>query len=129
MPPLASIQYVPPAAICQQLTIAVSIWLLDRQRVRRTWWVSFVSSNRHGPRPPRDLVDEIDAELLAARRKAVWDDARVRALEELLETTRRVARELSRPATLTDLLATAPDPAERHRRRRLLQALRNSPAD
>jgi len=90
--------------------------------------VSFLSSNRGGPTPPRDLLAEIDAELLAARRKAVWDDARVRALEELLETARRVVRELGRPATLADLLATAPSAAERHRRRRLLQALRRSSA-
>lgn len=74
-----------------------------------------------------DLVAEIDAELLAARRRAAWDDARISALEELLETTRRVVGGLGRPATLVDVLESAPTAAERQRRRRLLFALRGGP--
>jgi hypothetical protein len=81
-----------------------------------------------GAQLPPNLIDEIDTELVAARRRAVWDDARVRALEELLETARGVSLELGRPATLADLLGTAPTRAERQRRRSLVQLLRRAPA-
>jgi hypothetical protein len=128
MPPLASIQYPTFVAICQQADHGRQHSVTAPSARAGNLLVSFMSSNREGLRPPRDLVDEVDAALLAARRKAVWDDARVRALEELLETTRRVARELGRPTTLTDLLTAAPSTAERNRRRRLLQALRRSSA-
>jgi hypothetical protein len=74
-------------------------------------------------RLPRDLVDEVTAELQAARTKAARDEVRVRALETLLETVRGVSRELGRPATAVDLLTVA-DPRELTRRHRLLTALR-----
>jgi hypothetical protein len=73
---------------------------------------------------PLDLVGEIDAELVDARTRLAWDDARVRALEELLDTVREVGRELDRAVTLTDLIATAATDVERNRRQRLLRALR-----
>lgn len=73
---------------------------------------------------PHDLVSEVAEELLVARRSLTRNEARVQALEALLETARALARTLSRPVTLVDLLATAPDPPEAERRRRLLSALR-----
>jgi hypothetical protein len=73
---------------------------------------------------PLDLVEEIDAELVDARTRLAWDDARVRALEELLDTVREVGRELDRAVTLADLIATATTAVERNRRQRLLRALR-----
>jgi hypothetical protein len=76
---------------------------------------------------PRSLLEEIDAELVAARRRLTFEDARVGALESLLETSRVVTRELGRPPGLPDLLATAPSAAERHQRRRLLHVLRGTP--
>jgi hypothetical protein len=114
MPLLALTSVCDASRVLSSLTTAVSIRLARRQHRRRTSGVS------------RDLIDEIDAELVAARRRGAWNDTRVRALEELLETTRRVIQELGRPATLADLLTTAPTAAEQHRRRRLLRALRRS---
>lgn len=74
-------------------------------------------------RLPRDLSEEVAAELRAARTQAAHDEVRVRALETLLETVRAVSQELGRPATTLDLLA-ADDPRELTRRHRLLAALR-----
>jgi hypothetical protein len=85
--------------------------------------VSPSSDDLHDPRVPRDLVTEIDAELVEARARKAWDDVRVRALEELLETVRDVGRELDRTVTLNDLIATAPTAVERNRRERLLHVL------
>jgi hypothetical protein len=73
---------------------------------------------------PRDLADEIAAELRSARRRAAFDGVRVGSLEALLEVVRRVSGGLRRPATPGDVLADAPDAVERDRRRRLLLALR-----
>ena len=75
---------------------------------------------------PRDLVVEIDAELVCARRRMAVDAARLRALEELLDMARRVERELGRVPTLIDIVATAPTPADRERRRALMRALRGA---
>jgi hypothetical protein len=77
---------------------------------------------------PHDLADEVETELLAARRSLVRNEARVDALEALLDTVWTLTQQLGRPATLLDMLATAPEPAEQERRRRLVQALRG-PAD
>jgi hypothetical protein len=74
-------------------------------------------------RLPRDLADEVSAELRAARTQAARDEVRVRSLETLLDTVHGVTRELGRPATPLDLL-TVSDPRELTRRRRLLAALR-----
>jgi hypothetical protein len=78
-------------------------------------------------RLPRDLSEEVTAELRAARTQAARDEVRVRALESLLDTVRSVSQELGRPVTTPDLLAGA-DPRELTRRHRLLAALRQ-PAD
>jgi hypothetical protein len=74
-------------------------------------------------RMPRDLADEVADELRTARTRAARDEVRVRTLETLLETVRRVSRELGRPATPLDLL-TVSDVRELTRRHRLLTALR-----
>jgi hypothetical protein len=88
--------------------------------------VSHLPREHGDPWFPRDLLDEIDVELVVARRRMAWDDARVHALEELLETARRVARQLGRSPTLVDLVATAPSATERERLSRLMQALRSA---
>jgi hypothetical protein len=75
---------------------------------------------------PRDLSEEVTAELRTARTQAARDEVRVRALETLLETVRSVSRELGRPATPVDLLTVA-DSRELTRRHRLLAALRQRP--
>jgi hypothetical protein len=73
---------------------------------------------------PRELADEVAAELLAARRSLVRDEARVEALEALLDLVWTLSRELGRPATLVDVLAPS-KPIEREHRRRLVHLLRD----
>lgn len=73
---------------------------------------------------PRDLADEISAELLVARRSLVRDTTRVEALEVLLDIVSTLSRRLGRPATLPDVLG-ATEPMERERRRRLIHVLRD----
>lgn len=74
---------------------------------------------------PRDLTDEITAELIHARIRVARSASRVSALENLLEVVWTVERDLGRPVTLVDLVASA-DPPERARRMRLVRALRPS---
>jgi len=72
---------------------------------------------------PRDLVDEVEQELGAARAAVAQDRARVVALEEL----HALALALSaggRPATVPELLSSARDAADRDRRTRLVRLLR-----
>jgi hypothetical protein len=109
----------PAARVVTDLTGIVSSGSAAGQELTQGWAVSPPT-----PRFPRDLVDEIDAELVAARRVLTWDGARVRALEELLATARSVALDLGRGVEPADLVAAAPTEAERTRRQRLMRTLR-----
>ena len=73
---------------------------------------------------PRDLVDEIERELTAARAAIGADRARIAALEELQVLVLVLAATRGRPASPKDLLSAAPTHVERERRRRLLALLR-----
>jgi len=73
---------------------------------------------------PRDLVDEIERELTAARAAVSADRTRIAALEELQVLALMLAATRGRPASPQDLLSAAPTYAERERRRRLLALLR-----
>jgi len=73
---------------------------------------------------PRDLIDEIERELTAARAVVSADRVRIAALEELQVLVLVLAATRSRPAGPTDLLRAAPTSRERERRRRLLALLR-----
>ena len=73
---------------------------------------------------PRDLTDEITAELIHARIRVARSASRVTALESLLDVVWRLERELGRPVTMLDLLATD-DPDERRRRLLLARNLRS----
>jgi hypothetical protein len=73
---------------------------------------------------PRDLVDEIERELTAARAAISADRARIAALEELEALVLVLTATRGRPASTTDLLTAAPTSVERERRRRLLALLR-----
>jgi hypothetical protein len=72
---------------------------------------------------PRDLSEEITAELIHARIRVARSASRVAALESLLDIVWLLEHELRRPVTLLDLLSGA-DPAEQARRTRLVRALR-----
>lgn len=74
---------------------------------------------------PRDLVDEIEAELIPARSALVRNDLRVAALEALLDLAWKLALELGRPVTISDLLTAAPTPVEHAHRLQLARSLRN----
>jgi hypothetical protein len=73
---------------------------------------------------PRDLTEEITAELINARIRVARSASRVTALESLLDIVWRLEHELRRPVTLLDLLSTD-DPDERRRRLLLARSLRN----
>lgn len=73
---------------------------------------------------PRDLVDEIERELMAARAVVSADRVRTAALEELQVLVLVLAATRGRPAGPSDLLRAAPTSLERERRRRLLAFLR-----
>jgi hypothetical protein len=75
---------------------------------------------------PRDLTDEITAELIHARIQVARSAMRVAALESLLDIVWVLERELLRPPTLLDLLSTN-DPDERRRRLLLARSLRRRP--
>jgi hypothetical protein len=73
---------------------------------------------------PRDLIDEIELELAAARATIAHDRARVAALEELHVLTLLLASLNGRPITARDLLDAAATRGECDRRRTLLTLLR-----
>ena len=78
-----------------------------------------MGGNRDATHPdliPVGLGDEINRELLDARRALAGNDLRVTTLEDLLDIVRTLETELRRPATLLDLLSTSGDRAERARR-------------
>jgi hypothetical protein len=72
---------------------------------------------------PRDLTNEITAELINARIRVARSASRVTALESLLDIVWQLEHELHRPVTLLDLLSTD-DPDERKRRLQLARCLR-----
>ena len=74
-------------------------------------------------RLPRDLTEEITAELIRARIRVERSASRVTALESLLDVVWLLEHELGRTPTLLDLLSTD-DPDERRRRLRLARSLR-----
>ena len=76
-------------------------------------------------RYPRDLSEEVERELLAARHSLVRSELRTTALEQLLELVRSLEAELQRPVALPDLLATAHTAPERERRLALLRSIRS----
>src|SRR6476661_899903 len=61
---------------------------------------------------PRDLVEEIEGELAAARAVVRADRARIAALEELQVLVLVLAATRGRPATVEDLLGAAPSDPE-----------------
>ena len=73
---------------------------------------------------PRDLVEEIERELAAARASVSADRARIAALEELQVLVLVLVATCGSPATVQQLLGAAPTDPERERRRRLLALLR-----
>jgi hypothetical protein len=73
---------------------------------------------------PRDLVDEIERELTAARAAVSADRARIAALEELQALVLILTATRGCPSSPNDLLRAAPTSLERERRRRLLMLLR-----
>jgi hypothetical protein len=74
---------------------------------------------------PRDLTEEITAELIHARIRVARSASRVAALESLLESVWTLERELRRPVTVLDLLSSG-DPPERARVLRLVRSLRET---
>jgi hypothetical protein len=76
-------------------------------------------------RLPRDFLDELDLELVEARRAARSSSDRVSALEELRAVAADVAARLGRPITVFDLIRSAPDRSERERRAFLARHLRS----
>jgi len=74
---------------------------------------------------PRGLGDEIVEELALARRARAHDEARVQALESLLEVVRSLSMELHRDATIDDVLAAPGSAVERANHLRLVSALRS----
>jgi hypothetical protein len=75
-------------------------------------------------RLPRDLLDEIELELLALHSDRRRDVDRLLALEELYALAVVRARQVSTPVTAADLILGAGDERERERRRALVGALR-----
>ena len=66
---------------------------------------------------PPDFLGEIEAEL------AGWH-GRVAGLEQLYDVAAALSLELGRPASVFDVIRSAPDPRERARRRELIRAMR-----
>jgi hypothetical protein len=73
---------------------------------------------------PRDLVEEIERELAAARAAVSADRVRIAALEELQVLVLVLAATRGRPTSPQDLLGAAATHVERERRRRMLALLR-----
>lgn len=75
---------------------------------------------------PRDLIDEIEAELDSWARQATIDSGRARALLELRAEAGVAAAQLGRPLTVFDYLDRAPDCDARARRKSQLRQLRRA---
>jgi hypothetical protein len=74
---------------------------------------------------PRDFLDEIEAELAAARRSFTRDCTRTAALEELRRLARAATNELGRPITVFEFIRFAAPQDERERRLTLVRRMRS----
>ena len=73
---------------------------------------------------PRDLIDEIQHELLVSSRELAADTARAGALMELTVEASATAARLGRPLSIVNYLESARTPAERSRRAVQVRQLR-----
>ena len=73
---------------------------------------------------PRDLIDEIEHELLVSSRELAADTQRAEILVELDLEARATAARLGRPLSIPDYLDSARTPAKRARRAAQLRQLR-----
>jgi len=74
---------------------------------------------------PRDFLDEIETELIAARRTVTRDCSHTAALEELHRLVLAVTHEFARPITVFDFIRSAASHHDRERRRVLVRELRS----
>jgi len=73
---------------------------------------------------PRTFIDEVETAVRHAHAAIDRSEQLLAELEELHRLTRRLSFELGRPPTVFDIVLTAPNHAERARRKELVRLLR-----
>jgi hypothetical protein len=73
---------------------------------------------------PRTFIDEVETAMRQAQNAIGRTEQLLAELDELHRLALRLSFELGRPPTVFDIVLTAPDDAERARRRELVRHLR-----